>query len=196
MRVVGLRERKKLQTREAIVATALALFAERGFERVTVEEIAASCDVSPRTFFRYFPAKEDVLLADIDGRQQRLLEAIDSQPPDLTPLRVLRAAVFAVAEDYEDERERILLRHRVIVSTPLLWSRAVERHHHWELAIIDALRRSGHSDELDDLELRLVVASATTALRVAAEVWIESGGDSDLRALLARVFDHLGAGLE
>lgn len=196
MQDLGLRERKKHQTHEALVASALALFAERGFERVTVEEIAASCGVSPRTFFRYFPSKEDVLFADIDGRQQQLLAAIDEQPGGTTPLLALRAAVFAVASDYEDERARILLRHQVIASTPALWHRAVERHHQWELAIVEELRHTGLAAGLDDLELRLVVAASSTALRVAVETWTAAGGNDDLRALLTRAFDRLRAGLE
>ena len=192
----GLRERKKEKTREALVRSALRQFAERGFERVTVEDIAGACEVSPRTFFRYFASKEDVLFADSDTQRAHLLEVLASQPADVPPLRALQAAVIKVAADYEDQREAILLRHRIVSETPSLLTRVSERHQGWESAVIDELRRARRVDGMRDLDLRLTVAAATTALRVATQVWIEGGGEADLRALLTDTLDRLRTGLE
>jgi AcrR family transcriptional regulator len=75
----GLRERKKARTRAAIREHALRLFGEQGYQRTTVEQIAAAAEVSPSTFFRYFPTKEDLVLQD--DMDTRMVEAFGRQPP-------------------------------------------------------------------------------------------------------------------
>jgi AcrR family transcriptional regulator len=192
----GLRERKKEKTRDALVRSALRQFARRGFDAVTVEDIAAACDVSPRTFFRYFGSKEDVLFVDSDDQRRHLLLVLASQPADVPPLSALQAAVLHVAGDYEEQREAILLRHRILSATPSLRTRVSERHQGWESAVIDELRTSGRARGMSELDLRLTVAGATTALRVASQLWAEEGGEGDLRALLITTLDRLRKGLE
>jgi AcrR family transcriptional regulator len=192
----GLRERKKEKTRQALVRSALRQFSRRGFEHVTVEEIADACDVSPRTFFRYFASKEDVLFADADEQRAHLMAVLGAQSPDVPPLRALQAAVLQVAADYEGRRDIVLLRQRIVADTPSLRSRVAERHHCWESAVTGELRRSGRAEGMSELRLRLSVAAATTALRVATELWSEAGGEGDLRALLASAFEDLRVGLE
>ena len=87
----SLRERKKARTRAAIREHALRLFREQGYQATTVEQIAAAAEVSPSTFFRYFPTKEDVVLRD--DFDDRALAAFERQPPSMTPLAALRAAI-------------------------------------------------------------------------------------------------------
>ncbi|MEU8250776.1 TetR family transcriptional regulator [Nonomuraea sp. NPDC048916] len=84
----GLRERKKARTREAILREAFRLFRERGYNATTVEQIAEAAEVSPATFFRYFPTKEHLVTLD---RFPPLVEALASQPPG-APVTVLRGA--------------------------------------------------------------------------------------------------------
>src|SRR5437016_8102361 len=88
---LGLRERKKAKTRAAIQAEALRLFREQGYDATTVEQIADAAEVSPSTFFRYFPTKEDVLLRD--DMDELWLDLLRAQPPGLPPLPALRAAL-------------------------------------------------------------------------------------------------------
>ena len=76
----GLRQRKKARTRRALADAAMLLFAERGYEETTVADLAAAVDIAPRTFFSYFPAKEDVLFADIDDRIAALAQLELRQP--------------------------------------------------------------------------------------------------------------------
>src|ERR1700737_686425 len=82
----GMRERKKGRTRETIVRVALQLFEEKGFEGSTVEEIAAAADISPRTFFRYFTSKEDVVFLGQDEENAMIIELFRTRPPDETTL--------------------------------------------------------------------------------------------------------------
>src|SRR5215471_12980541 len=88
---MGLRERKKARTRAAIRTEAMRLFRERGYSATTIEQIAAAADISPATFFRYYPTKEDVVLQD--DLDVLLLDTLDTQPPSLGPMAALRAAV-------------------------------------------------------------------------------------------------------
>jgi AcrR family transcriptional regulator len=86
----GLRERKKQQTRQLIADTARRLFAERGFERVTVAEVAREADVAEKTVFNYFPTKEDLFYGRLEAFEEELLEAIRAREPGQTVLAAFR----------------------------------------------------------------------------------------------------------
>src|SRR3954463_13039253 len=88
---LGLRERKKLKTRRAIQEHALRLFQARGYDATTVEQIAAAAEVSPSTFFRYFPPKEDVVIPD--ESDPLIAESLRRQPAGLSPVEALRATL-------------------------------------------------------------------------------------------------------
>ena len=88
---VGLRERKKARTRIAIQDHALRLFREQGYDQTSVEQIADAAEVSPSTFFRYFPTKEDVVL--YDPVDPVIIEAFKAQPRELGTIGALRAAM-------------------------------------------------------------------------------------------------------
>jgi AcrR family transcriptional regulator len=193
--VAGLRERKKEKTREALFRSALRQFAKRGFDHVTVEEIAAACDVSPRTFFRYFASKEDVLFAEGDGHRIRLVASLAEHDPEESPFQALESAIRMIAADYSEQRDVLRARHRIVTSTPSLRTRAAERHQCWEGEVVEHLRASGRAGPMSDLELRFVVAATTTALRVAVESWIADDGSGDLDALVDAVFERLRDGL-
>ena len=94
----GLRERKKARTRASIREHALRLFREQTYQGTTVEQIAAAAEVSPSTFFRYFPTKEDIVLQD--DMDTRMIEALERQPAGLGPLSAVRAATREVFTSY------------------------------------------------------------------------------------------------
>jgi AcrR family transcriptional regulator len=122
---VGLRERKKARTKAAIQQHAMRLFAERGYQATTVEQIAAAAEVSPSTFFRYFPTKEDVVL--YDALDPVLLEAFRTQPADLTPIQALRSAMWAVFSELPAEELAVQgERDALIRSVPELRARMLD----------------------------------------------------------------------
>ena len=175
--------------------TALQLFSERGFDHVTVEEIAAGYDLSARTFFRYFASKEDVLFSEGDRHRTRLLEALAEQDASMGPFAALEAALGSWPRTTRKNATfcgcatRSSRRHRPSRR------RAAERRQGWETQVIDELRASGRARGMSDVDLRLVVAATTTALQVAIEAWVVSDSAADLDPILDAVFERLRTGL-
>jgi AcrR family transcriptional regulator len=194
--VGGLRERKKARTREALQEAALDLFTRRGFDGTTVEEIADACEVSPRTFFRYFPTKEDVLFADSDARRDRLLAVLADQPPARPTFAALEAAMRALARDYRDDRAALVARSKVFQGSPQLQAYKAEHQHGWEAAVVDALERRAveHGEPVAREELQLIAAVATAAMRVSLDGWIADADGPDLDVRLDDAFGRLASG--
>ena len=105
----GLRARKKRAAREAIAATARRLFAERGFDAVTVAEIAAAADVSEKTVFNHFPTKEDLAFAGREEGIAQLVADITERPPGTSVLDVFRALTTTVLDDFVARGDEDLL---------------------------------------------------------------------------------------
>src|SRR5579862_1272037 len=99
----SLRERKKLATRRALQRFALDLVAERGYSKVTIEDIAEAADVSPRTFFNYFPSKEAALLGADPERMEGMRRRLVDEPPDKSPLEALRAVMVDEVRTLSEE---------------------------------------------------------------------------------------------
>jgi len=115
----GLRERKKAKTRAAIQEHALRLFQEQGYDATTVEQIAEAAEVSPSTFFRYFPTKEDVVL--YDDLDPLMIAAFEAQPPELTTLQAMRNALLALFTSIPaGEMAKQWERGRLILAVPEL----------------------------------------------------------------------------
>jgi AcrR family transcriptional regulator len=160
---VGHRERKKERTARAIEDAALSLFAKRGFAATTVAEISEAADISPRTFFGYFPSKESVLFCDFDATFQRLAARLDERTAGESALDALRAWILEEIErdGLPDKRER--RRRRVIEANESLL--AHERHlmTRFEGLIAKAAARDFDAAP-DDLHPRLVAVAAAATL--------------------------------
>jgi AcrR family transcriptional regulator len=144
---VGVRERKKQAARAALTDAALRLFQANGFDATTVNEIAHHASMSPRTFFRYFDTKEDVVFQDTPRHLEALRRLLSERPQSESNAAALRAALMAFSEMLEGDREDLQLRSQLARSARTLAERAAIELQNWRLALTEELmHRPGSSD--------------------------------------------------
>jgi AcrR family transcriptional regulator len=158
----SLRERKKARTRASLREHALRLFREQGYQATTVEQIAAAAEVSPSTFFRYFPTKDDVVLND--DMDTRVLETLARQPAELAPLPAIRAAIREAWGSFTPEDwAQISEGARLSVEVPEVRARSMNEFARTINAIAGALAtRTGRCH--DDLRVRVMAGSVVGAM--------------------------------
>jgi AcrR family transcriptional regulator len=179
---VNLRERKKERTRDLLVREAIRLFAAQGFDRTSVEEIAAAADVSPRTFFRYFPTKADVVFADLPARFALLRTTVEGDRPVHAGVRsVLAGTLDALGRD----AALFAARNRLVLEHPQLRMRLLEFFAAAEAVVADAYARQADLSP-GSLGPRLAAAITVGAGRSAMLTWTSEGGDP--QALLEHAF--------
>ncbi len=184
----GLRERKKAKTRAAIQHEALRLFGERGYEATTVEQIAEAVEISPSTFFRYFPAKEDLVLTD--DYDPLILEAIRAQPVSLGPVPAVRAAMASVFQGLsEEELADMRSRAELVFAVPELRAGMLDQSAQTvrQLTEIVAERAGLAADDFGVYTL----AGAILGALVAAELYWAQHPGSQLFGLLDEALGHL-----
>jgi AcrR family transcriptional regulator len=192
----GLRERKKAETRRALASAALRLADELGPDRVTVEAIAEAAGVSPRTFFNYFPTKDDAIVGTKPAHSSEMLADLIARPEGEAPLDALRAAAWARAVQLEADADELMLRRRLFQRHPTLAARQAAGFAEVERGLVEEIaRRTGLDPDLDTYPA-LIVAAALGATRVAITVWHERARPGPLTDLLDEAFDHLTRGLD
>jgi AcrR family transcriptional regulator len=195
----GLRERKKQRTREAIVEAALRLFDERGFEATTIADIAEAADIAPRTFFGYFPSKDDVVFADFQETFDGLSARLDYRLAEETAIDAIRAWIEERLGEADalDERERC--RKRLISE-----SEALAAHNRTLMGHVEELL-AGHiardlGDQPDDVRPRMIASAVIGALS-ALDVKGADGSESpptpeEALVIVDEALTFLRAGLE
>jgi AcrR family transcriptional regulator len=188
----SLRDRKKDRTRRTLQAEAMRLFEAKGFQATTIEEIAAAAEVAPRTFFRYFPTKEEVVFwADY---QPTLAGFVAARPDDEPAVEALRRGIVdGLAAFYQQDRERLLERIKLAFRTPALHPRLWQQQAGWAAGMARLLADRLGIDP-DDLEVRAIAAALTAVLFVAIEEWQAHDGQQDLGALIDRALASVLAG--
>jgi AcrR family transcriptional regulator len=183
----GRRERKKSRTHEDLVAAATQLFATQGYEETSIEQITELADVSPRTFFRHFASKEDVLFPK-SFRTDELMTALSHQPEGSDDLHAFRDAYVGMLPTDEPTLQQALLLKKAVRSTPALEGRnlALQRQFRDHLALAVARR---HGLDAPDERANLVAALAEAVIRLVFDTWADTEGKADLRILLIQQFD-------
>ncbi len=170
--VEGRRERKRRETRERIANAAMTLFLQRGFEATTVDDIAAAADISKRSFFDYFPTKEEVISAWQDEFGAALAAAVAARPLPESLAKVVKEAL--TSSIVAAANPRALAIDQLVRETPVLRERDQLKYARLEQTLADALaaRAKGKNGEL---RARLLAMVAIGALRVGSDVWHSRG---------------------
>jgi AcrR family transcriptional regulator len=192
----GLRERKKARTRASLREHALRLFREQGYQRTTVEQIAAAAEVSPSTFFRYFPTKEDLVLQD--DMDTRLVEAFERQPSGLSPIAALRGAIREGLESYNQaDLDMIWETTNLTMTVPEVRARAMDEFARTIAVISEALaKRAGRP--ADDLAVRTLagaIIGVIMSITMPWEGWSDPQAFVDTFERIDQALNLLEAGL-
>jgi len=198
---VSLRERKKLATRRLLRRAALELVAERGLANVTVEDIAEAAEVSPRTFFNYFPSKESVLFGGDTDRAAELREGIAVAAPGGSALDAVRVVLTRDSETMADELRSLggdpadwLRRMKVARTDPHVRAAHAAQMAMIERAIAEGLAARLGADQETDPYPGVVAAAAVSVVRACLSFRAGSGGATSLGQLIDEAFLSLAAG--
>lgn len=180
---VGLRERKKTETRAALSAAALRLALTKGVDNVRVDEIAEAANVSPRTYNNYFASREQAIVAGITAsRALRVAEALRSRPSD-EPL--VDSIIAAFAEQYREPPSEALA---LITSTPSLREAYLDSVSSMEPPIAEVIAQRLGKDELG---ASVLAAAVSAAARIAVQRWVDVRPSGLVVVPSASVEDHL-----
>ena len=197
----SLRERKKQATRLLLRRAALSLVAERGLSNVTVEDIAEAADVSPRTFFNYFPSKEAVLFGNDPERAAELRERVVTTTPGQPALVALRAVLAEEAEVLAGELRSLggepsdwLRRMRIARTDPHVRAGQAASMAQMDRALAEGLAARLGTDQDADPYPGVLAAAAVATMRACLSFWAGTDGTVQLADLVDRAFQALAAG--
>jgi AcrR family transcriptional regulator len=184
-----LRERTRRAVRSELAAIAVRMFRERGFDNTTVDDIARAAGLSKRSFFRYFPAKEDAVFDGVTILGEHVAEAIADRPAGESPWDCLHAVLREWEQAINTERQA-LESLRLIESTPALRARSHQQRDQIREQIAGALQaRPG--TELDPFTADLITSAAGVALDCVLREWLRSGGHANRTDLIDLAFTQL-----
>lgn len=184
----GLRERTRRAVRAEILGAAERVFLARGYEATTVEEIATAAEMSPRSVYRYFPTKDDLLAGRFLGSADRVLATLRSRPDDEPIWDSLRCALQALVDHADgagtEEASRRL--HRAIFATPTLLGRYLQHLHATQSSARDVLidRTGGlEASDQDAVAVLATVHAAFGSFIAAQQEWCDAGEGTRLTSI-------------
>lgn len=184
----GLRARKKERTRALLQSAALRLAVERGADRVTVADIAAAADVSPRTYFNYFSSREEAFVADDLARGRHFVDLVTTSAPGSEVWPVLRAAAMEAFGASAQPREEELLKQQLLRTSPEVLAHVLSTFDPLERQLVHELRRRVGAEPAT--LPHLLANSVIAAVRAALETWL-AAPDADFPQVLGECFDVL-----
>ncbi|MEV0845536.1 TetR family transcriptional regulator [Streptomyces sp. NPDC049954] len=189
---LGLRERKKIKTRQAIRTATYRLIAAQGYEGTTVEQIAEAAEVSPSTVFRYFPTKEDIVLTE---EYDPLLEdALTNRPADESLVESLRQVMHHVLRDqYENHADEVRVRSRLLNEVPALRARMLESFS-LTTAMLCRVIAARTGRDAGELEVRAVAMGLIGAMSQTTLYWAEHHHEDNLSDLVDRALSPFANG--
>lgn len=189
------REQKKAATRQALRRAAVGLIVQRGLAEVTVEDIAAAAGVSTRTFFNYFPTKEDAVSGWDPALAAEMVSELRDRPAGESAPAALQAMLLSVLSPFDADHRDLLERLAVVRSDPHLLAHHISRWSETERQLVMTLSERRGSDAPRDRYVALVVATTLAAARTAMMAWCDSKGEISLSDELTFHLQVLQAGL-
>lgn len=168
---------------------ALELYAERGYDRVTVAEIAERAGLTERTFYRHFADKREVLFAGGLALEDLLATAVAEAPADVTPYAAVEAAMVRVAEVLKGRSEVAPRRQAIIEANAELRERELGKMASWSRVLAEALQARGAGQQV----AHVVAQAGVAVFRVAFESWVRDGARQDPSAVVREAFGQLRA---
>nr|BFE57816.1 TetR family transcriptional regulator [Dactylosporangium thailandense] len=177
--------------RQRLTEVAIDLFRRDGFDKVTVNDVAAAAGVSRSTFLRYFGTKEEAVLSTADAHEADVVDALRARPADEDDWTALRHALEPVLEHYRRDRETALAMARLVAGTPALRARNLERQANLRPILAGILAERSHATGRPAAAPLVRAAAALVCLSVAVELWTASNGALGLADLLDEAFAAL-----
>jgi AcrR family transcriptional regulator len=190
-----LRERRRQRTAAEIERAALELFTARGFDAVTIDDIAEAAHISRRTFFRHYASKDDVLLGDPRRDEQLLLKALDNLPAEMSPVDALHAALLELAADLEADARTTLHRIQVLDEAPKAMATAFTQRQGYLDRLSPIIAARMNVDEVADMRPRLIVGTSISAMYVGIWHWLRNNANEPLTTVVAEALSAVAAGL-
>ncbi|MFY1632575.1 TetR/AcrR family transcriptional regulator [Solwaraspora sp. WMMB335] len=195
---LGLRERTRRTIQREIAEAAQRLFVERGYEATTIDDVAAAVGMSPRSVFRYFATKEDIVVGKLGLVAEEMLQALRERPADEPVWESLRRSfdLFVPHVDAPGRRELAAPMQRILFTTPALLASYLAKLHLMgdaaETVLRDRARAAGAPYPADDPAPRALVAGAFGCLLAAQQAWLAGGAERTFAAAIDQAMAVVG----
>lgn len=187
------RDIARAAVRAELAAVALRLFCERGFDQVTINDLAEETGVSRSTFLRYFSTKEDAALCALDSHGEAVVRTLRIRPPGEDDWTSLRRSLDPYLDRYREDPAGMLMTARLVRQTPALAARLLAKQCGWRPLLAAELAERNATGDPGAIRPTVLAAAAIDCLSVAINRWADNNGQPDLTTLVDEAFDALAS---